>query len=123
MYEYVRRGSGNVFMTCEPLTGWRMVRLPERRTRADWAHFVRAIAGAYPNAERLTLVMDNLNTHSAASLYDQAVRPGKRLDLWERLTTIIERGINSPAWHGESRPTATCDDRLCSWIGISVWIR
>jgi hypothetical protein len=102
----------------------------ERRTRADWAHFGRAIAGAYPDAERITLVMDNLNTHSAASLYDPAglaiqylFAREKRLDLWERLTTITERGINSPAWHGESRPTATCDDRLCSWIGISVWIR
>lgn len=69
MYEYVRRGSsGNVFMACEPLAGWRMVRLPERRTRADWAHFVRAIAGAYPNAERITLVMDNPNTHDPAGL-------------------------------------------------------
>lgn len=70
MYEYVRRGSGNGFMACEPLAGWCMVRVTERRTRADWAHFGRAIAGAYPDAERITLVMDNLNTHSAGSLYE-----------------------------------------------------
>ena len=86
MYEYVRRGGGNVFMACEPLAGWRMVRLPERRAHADWAHFVRAIASAYPDAERITLVMDTPNTHSAASLHDQASRPPRKND------SIYERG-------------------------------
>jgi hypothetical protein len=86
-YEYARRGSCNVFMACEPLAGRRMVRVTERRTRADWAHFVRAIAEAYSDAERITLVMDNLNTHSAGSLYE-AFRPEEARALRERFEFV-----------------------------------
>ncbi len=86
-YEYARRGSCNVFMACEPLAGRRMVRVTERRTRADWAHFVRAIAEAYPDAGRITLVMDNLNTHSAGSLYE-AFPPEEARTLRERFELV-----------------------------------
>ncbi len=69
--EYARNGVVNVFLVSEPLRGWRQVRLSERRTRIDWAHCVRELVDVhYPTAERLVLVMDQLNTHSPASLYE-----------------------------------------------------
>jgi len=52
-----------VFMATEPLAGRRHTEVTERRTKTDWARFVRDIAGRYPGATRITLVMDNLNTH------------------------------------------------------------
>lgn len=71
-YEYRRLGTCNVFMACEPLAGTRMTQVTERRTKRDWALFVESIAAHYPEAERITLVMDNLNTHTPAPLYEAA---------------------------------------------------
>ena len=69
--EYVRQGTTNLFLACEPLQGWRHVRATAQRTKVDWAHFVRDLVDVqYPEAERIVLVMDNLNTHSPASLYE-----------------------------------------------------
>ena len=61
-YEYRRRGSCNVFMATEPLAGRRMTKVTARRTKTDWAHFLNDIAERHPGAQRITLVMDNLNT-------------------------------------------------------------
>ena len=69
-YEYRRCGTCNIFLACEPLAGKRMVEITERRTRQDWARFLKAIADHYPEAEQITLVMDNLNTHTPGSLYE-----------------------------------------------------
>lgn len=70
-YEYKREGTVNLFMCCEPLAGWRHVEVTERRTRVDWAQVVKDLVDVhYPDAERIVLVMDNLNTHSPASLYE-----------------------------------------------------
>ena len=70
-YEYVRNGVANVFMIFEPLAGRREVEVTERRTKKDWAECVRRISDeTYPEAERIVLVEDNLNTHSPASLYE-----------------------------------------------------
>jgi hypothetical protein len=70
-YEYRREGTTNLFMCCEPLVGWRHVEVTERRTRVDWAQVVRDLVDVhYPDAERIVLVLDNLNTHSPASLYE-----------------------------------------------------
>jgi len=70
-YEYEREGVVNLFIATEPLTGKRVVAVTERRTRVDWAHFVRdLIEVQYPDAEKIVLVMDNLNTHTPASLYE-----------------------------------------------------
>ena len=69
-YEYRRSGVCTVFLASEPLAGKRMVRVTERRTKRDWAHFVEEIADQYESAEKITLVMDNLNTHKAGSLYE-----------------------------------------------------
>lgn len=68
--EYVRCGTTNVFMAVDPLAGKRMVRVFERKTRQDFAHFVENISDMYPNAKRITLVCDNLNTHDFGSLYE-----------------------------------------------------
>ena len=69
--EYVRQGVVNLFLVAEPLRGWRQVRVSEQRTRVDWAHCVKELVDVhYPAAERIVLVMDQLNTHSPASLYE-----------------------------------------------------
>lgn len=69
-YEYRRCGVCNVFMANEPLSGKRIVEVTERKTKIDWAIFMEQIADAYTRAEKITLVMDNLNTHKAASFYE-----------------------------------------------------
>lgn len=70
-YEYERKGTCNLFMMCEPLRGWRHVRVRGRRTRRDWAECIRELVDVhYPRVERIRLVLDNLNTHDGASLYE-----------------------------------------------------
>jgi hypothetical protein len=69
--EYIRKGTCSVFMFVEPLGGRRYVSASERRTRQDWAREVKSIVTEqYPRAEKVVLVMDNLNTHTLSSLYE-----------------------------------------------------
>lgn len=70
-YEYVREGVCDAWMFVEPLGSWRSVRVSERRTAKDWAGQVKALVDdpRYKNAEKITLVCDNLNTHKLGSLY------------------------------------------------------
>lgn len=79
-YEYRRLGTCNVFMATEPLTGWRL-------TKADWAHFLRDIAAQFSGATRITLVMDNLNTHRPGALYD-TFEPAEAKVLWDRFEFV-----------------------------------
>jgi len=84
-YEYERGGVANVFMFMEPLAGRRWVDITEHRTKVDWAHQIEELVDErYPEAERIVLVMDNLNTHSPASLYE-AFHPEKARRLSEKL--------------------------------------
>ena len=70
-HEYVREGVQNLFLVCEPLRGWRHVTVSDRRTRVDFAHCIQDLVDVhYPEAEQIVLVLDNLNTHSPASLYE-----------------------------------------------------
>ncbi len=70
-FEYERNGTSNLFMFFEPLTAWRHVDITERRTQVDWAHAMRDLVDIqFPEAEMIVLVMDNLNTHKLASLYE-----------------------------------------------------
>jgi len=70
-YEYQREGTANIFMVCEPLAGRRKVHVTQRRTRLDFAEVIRDLVDVqYPQAEKIVLVMDNLNTHKPASLYE-----------------------------------------------------
>jgi hypothetical protein len=73
-YEYVRQGACNLFLVVAPLCGWRKVRVTDRHTRYDLAEQLRQLVEEdFPNAERIVLVTDNLNTHSAACLYERFV--------------------------------------------------
>src|SRR5215475_6029662 len=86
-YEYVRNGTANLFMVSEPLLGWRAVHVTERRTATDFAEVVRwLVEELHPDAEKVVLVLDNLNTHKVASLYEafppeQARRIAERLEI------------------------------------------
>lgn len=86
-YEYERCGVCNVFMASEPLAGRRMTKVTERKTKRDWAHFVSDIAQDHPQARRITLVMDNLNTHSPGALYE-AFPPEQAKALWDRFEFV-----------------------------------
>ena len=86
-YEYRRCGTCNVFMAAEPLAGKRMTKVTERRTKADWAHFLADIAERYDDAESITLVMDNLNTHRPGALYE-AYPPAQAKALWDRFEFV-----------------------------------
>lgn len=85
-YEYLRAGTRNLFLTCEPLAGWRHVEVTERRTMQDFAHQMRWLVDeAYPDVPVIRVVLDNLNTHRMASLYEtfpaaEARRIAKRLE-------------------------------------------
>jgi hypothetical protein len=69
--EYVRNGTANLFVAFEPLAGWRQVAVTDARTRRDWAWFIKGLVdGRYADAERVVLVMDQLNTHAIPSLYE-----------------------------------------------------
>ncbi|HEC26440.1 MAG TPA: IS630 family transposase [Gammaproteobacteria bacterium] len=86
-YEYERCGVCNVFMASEPLAGTRMTKVTARKTKVDWAQFIQDIAERYQDAKKITLVMDNLNTHSPGALY-QAFPPGQAKALWERFEFV-----------------------------------
>jgi hypothetical protein len=86
-YEYVRNGTASVFMFFSPLHCWRRTSVRERRTRTDWAHEIKALVDKdFPDAEKIILVMDNLNTHNIASLYatfppEEARRIAEKLEI------------------------------------------
>jgi hypothetical protein len=86
-YEYRRCGVCNIFLAYEPLSGKRMVEITYKRTKSDWAYFIEGIAETYKDADRITLVMDNLNTHTPGSLYE-TFSPDKAKDLWDRFEFI-----------------------------------
>jgi len=87
-YEYERCGTANLFLFTEPLGGWRRVAVTQRRTKVDWAQQVRELLDVdYPQAKRVTLVLDNLNTHGVASLYE-AFEPAEARRLIERLEVV-----------------------------------
>ena len=69
-YEYVRNGVANIFCLCEPLLGTRELTVTAHRTRVDWAHLIKDLVDLrHPDADKIVLVLDQLNTHSPASLY------------------------------------------------------
>ena len=86
-YEYKRCGICNIFLACEPLAGKRLVTVTERKTKKDWACFLEGIATQYESAEKITLVMDNLNTHKPGSFYE-TFPPDKAKALWDRFEFV-----------------------------------
>lgn len=83
-FEYERNGVANLFMVFAPLLGWRWVKVTDRRTRRDWAHLIRELVDEIFPGKTIVLVMDNLNTHSLASLYE-AFEPAEARRIADRL--------------------------------------
>jgi len=85
--EYTRNGTANIFIAFEPLIGQRMTKVTEQRTKIDWAHFIQELIDQhYAHVEKIRLVMDNLNTHTKAALYEafepsEAKRIADKLDI------------------------------------------
>jgi DDE superfamily endonuclease len=85
-YEYERNGTANLFLLCQPLAGWRHVAVTDRRTKHDFAEQMQALVDVhFPDAETIRVVLDNLNTHTPAALYEafpaaEARRIAKKLE-------------------------------------------
>jgi len=126
-HEYVRNGVAQIFVEVEPLTGQRHVQVTERRTRKDWAHFIRAMLDErYPDATKVRLVMDNLNTHDVASLYEtfapeEALRLANRLEVhytpkhgsWLNIAEIELSALNSQCLNRRIPDIETMRNQLC----------
>jgi hypothetical protein len=88
-YEYIRNGVVNIFMANEPLKGKRFIKITESKTKKDWAQFIKIIADKYyPKAHRISIVMDNLSTHTPGSFYE-TFKPKVAKKLWDRLEFIF----------------------------------
>lgn len=86
--EYVRKGVVNIFIANEPLAGKRYLQVTPSRKKQDWAHFIKRICDEfYPDAKKITLVMDNLSTHKPSSLYETFV-PHEAKRIWDRFEFI-----------------------------------
>lgn len=87
-YEYIRHGVVNIFMANEPLKGERMVEITSNKTKVDWAHFIKRISDEmYPEADKITLVMDNFKTHTPGALYE-AFAPTEAKRIWDRFEFV-----------------------------------
>ncbi len=126
---YVRNGVASLFLACEPLLGWRHVAVTTHRRRGDWARFIKALLeGRYRDAERVVLVMDQLNTHSAASLYEafppqQAQRLAQRLEIhhtpkhgsWLNMAEIELSALARQALSRRIARQDTLEHRVAGW--------
>ncbi len=128
--EYVRAGVINLFVVCEPARGWRQVRVSEQRTRIDWAHCVKELVDVhYPDAERIVLVMDQLNTHSPASLYEafpptEAKRLTDKLEVhhtpkhgsWLNMAEIELSMLQRQCLDRRLRDRVTLEREVAAWV-------
>jgi hypothetical protein len=128
-YEYERNGVCNLFLICEPLRGWRHVTVSDRRTRIDWAHCIEQLVDVhYPDAERIVLVQDNLNTHTPASLYEafppeEAKRLADKLELhatpkhgsWLNMAEIELRVLAEQCLDRRLADRATLEREVTAW--------
>jgi hypothetical protein len=126
---YVRNGVASLFLTCEPLAGWRHVTVTAHRGRVEWAHVVcDLLDGRYRDADCLTLIMDQLNTHSAASLYEafppeEARCLAKRLDIhhtpkhgsWLNMAEIELSALARQALSRRLARQDTLERRVADW--------
>lgn len=128
-YEYEREGFAQVFIAVEPVVGKRIVQARARRTKADWAYFMRELIEVhYPHAEKLVLVMDNLNTHSPASFYEvfepeEAWRLSQKLEIhhtplhgsWLNLAEIELSVLARQALSGRIPTLQALQERIATW--------
>jgi hypothetical protein len=129
-YEYVRQGVCNLFLVCEPLAGWRDVRVTDRRTKHDFAATVRWLLDErYPAAERVVLVHDNLNTHTLGALYEafppaEAHRLAQRLELhytpkhasWLNIAEIEFSVLSRQCLARRIPDRATLEREVAAWV-------
>lgn len=88
-YEYIRHGAVNIFMANEPLMGKRLVEVTQTKTKKDWARFIKRIADElYPDTDKITLVMDNFNTHSPSAFYE-TFAPGEAKRIWDKFEFVF----------------------------------
>jgi len=128
-YEYEREGTCNVFVAVEPLGGKRIIQARTRRTKADWAYFMRELIEVhYPQAEKLVLVLDNLNTHSPASFYEvfepqEAWRLSQKLEIhhtpvhgsWLHMAEIELSVLARQALSGRLPTLEAVQERVAAW--------
>jgi hypothetical protein len=127
--EYVRNGTANLFMAFEPLTGWRRVQATDHRCRSDWAWFVKELVDQrYPDVEQVVLVMDQLNIHSIASLYDafepqEARRIAEKLEIhytpkhgsWLNMAEIELSVLSRQCLHERTEDKPTLQQQVAAW--------
>jgi hypothetical protein len=128
-YEYVRNGVAEVFLEVEPLTGKRHVAAAAHRTRKDWAWWIRGMLDErYPNAVRVCLVLDNLNTHCLASLYQtfapqEARRLAERIEIhhtpkrgsWLNMAEIELSALSGQCLHRRIPDLETMQTHIAAW--------
>jgi len=128
-YEYDPNGYCNLFVACEPLAGKRFLQVRERRTTRDWALFVRDLIDVqYPKADKIVLVMDNLNTHSPASCYEvfepaEAWRLSQKLEIhytplhgsWLNMAEIELSVLGRQALSGRIATMQQVHERVAAW--------
>ncbi len=129
-HEYVRHGVATLFVEVEPLAGRRHVEVTERRTRQDWAHFIKAMLDErYAAAIKVRLVMDNLNTHDLASLYEtfppaEARRLAERLEIhytpkhgsWLNIAEIELSALSSQCLSRRLPDLGTMRREVSAWL-------
>jgi hypothetical protein len=127
--EYKRNGTANIFLAFEPLAGQRYTTVTEQRTKVDWAHFIQALVDHhYPHVEKIRLVMDNLNTHTKASLYEafeptEAKRIADKLELhytpkhgsWLNMAEIELSHLSRQCLGGRIAGKATLIKKVQAW--------
>ncbi len=127
--EYERQGVVNLFLVTDPLRGWRQVRVSERRTRLDWADCIKELVDVhYPDAERIVLVLDQLNTHTPASLYEafppaEAKRLADKLEIhytpkhgsWLNMAEIELSVLARQCLNRRLAPPATLAREVAAW--------
>ena len=87
-YDYIRNGVVNIFMANEPLMGKRVVQVTESKTKKDWAKFMKGLESQYQKAKKITVVMDNFQTHSPSAFYE-TFEPQQAKRLWDRFEFVF----------------------------------
>jgi DDE superfamily endonuclease len=127
--EYKRNGTANIFMAFEPLAGQRDTKVTEQRTKIDWAHFIQELVDQhYPHVEKIRLVMDNLNTHIKASLYEafdplEAKRIADKLEIhytpkhgsWLNMAEIELSHLSRQCLAGRIEEKETLINKVYAW--------
>ena len=110
-YEYERNGTANLFMVCEPMKGWRRVKVTQRKTAIDYAHLLKELVDVdFPDAQKLRVVQDNYATHSPASLY-KAFEPEEAHRILNRLEFCYTPKHGS--WLNMAEIELSCLGRQC----------